>query len=88
MSVTVNLPPELEAFAKQEVAAGRAASVEEVVAAGVRLLEVRQRADREAIEWLQFEIRKGLESGEPVELDIEDVIGRGRARWESTPKVG
>lgn len=88
MTLTINLPPELEDFAKREVAAGRAASLEEVVAAGVRLLEARQREEQEAVEWLRFEVQRGMESGEPRELDMDDVIRRGRARWERAPKVG
>lgn len=41
--MAIHLPPEIEASIQQQIVSGRYASIEEVVVAGVRLLEARDR---------------------------------------------
>ena len=57
--ITVTLPPELEAFIEERVAAGRFATAGEAVRAGLRLLEAREQ-EREAV---LTELRRDIEIG-------------------------
>ncbi len=82
--MNVSLPPELEKFIHDRVAAGLYSSASEVVREGLRLL-VERRALREArIETLRAEVALGLDSldaGRGVPFDDEllaDVKRRGR----------
>lgn len=61
-TTSVALGDHFTGFIADQVATGRYASASEVVRAGLRLLEERERA----LEELRAEIRKGEESGEPV----------------------
>jgi antitoxin ParD1/3/4 len=75
------LPPDLRHFVERELATGRYQSAEEIVIAGLRLL---QRDRQEAMEG----IREGLaesERGEGIPLD--EAFGQLRAKHNVPPEV-
>jgi putative addiction module CopG family antidote len=80
------LPADLEQFMEQELAAGKYASGEELVAEAVRLLRERERRVKELREEILPALER-LDRGEYMEYDegslrdlIDDVKARGRAR--------
>ena len=79
----VSLPPELERFATEAVAAGRYHDVAEVVAAGVRLLQRQDEARSAFVASLDEAIaegeRDGFSSLEEVEREIDEVIAEAAA---------
>jgi len=77
MSKTVSVPLDERAGAiiDAEIAAGRFHAPEEVVAAGLALLQERQAK----LERLRELIREGEESGEPIPLDRETLFAEMRA---------
>jgi antitoxin ParD1/3/4 len=76
----VQLPPELERFAKECVASGRYSSFSEVVRSGLRLLqEVEERRVRfnHMLEEVRAEVeRDGYESIEQVLAEMHEIIAR------------
>lgn len=74
--ITVTLPPELEAFVEERVAAGRFATAGEAVREGLRLLEEREQ-EREAV---LAELREEIEIG--VEQAKAGKLSDGRAFFE------
>jgi antitoxin ParD1/3/4 len=83
--ISATISPEFERFVRDEVAAGKYRSAEEVVSEGLRLLRERE------IEALRKEIDLGLEQierGEVIDIDdegshkalLEDIKTRGRQR--------
>lgn len=74
--ITVTLPPELEAFIEERIAAGRFATAGEVVREGLRLLEEREQ-EREAV---LAELRQEIEIG--VEQAKAGKLSDGRAFFE------
>ena len=80
-TLNVSLTPELSELIETLVRSGRYQSASEVVRAGLRLLEARDRARVESAEELKAEIELGLEQlrrGERV--DGEAFFARLRAR--------
>jgi putative addiction module CopG family antidote len=75
----LKLPPALERFVAAQVKQGAYSSREAAIIAAV----VKEKRRTEQRAWLQTEIQKGLESGPAVELNMEHVIRRGRARLAS-----
>ena len=75
----LKLPPALERFVADQVKQGAYSSREAAIIAAV----VKEKRRTEQRAWLQTEIQKGLESGPAVELNMEHVIRRGRARLAS-----
>jgi antitoxin ParD1/3/4 len=80
------LPADLEQFMEQELAAGKYASREELVAEAVRLLRERERRIKELREEILPALER-LDRGEYTEYDegslrdlMEDVKARGRVR--------
>jgi antitoxin ParD1/3/4 len=68
-----SLPPDLSAFVNQSIATGRYATPDDVLLAGLRSLQERERYD----EWLASELQKGiadLENGNYIELKDEAAI--------------
>ncbi len=59
MMVSLSLTPHLEAFVQQAVASGRFQSVEQLVAAAIRLLEERERRCTASVDSLRHQLRKG-----------------------------
>ncbi|MGH7112651.1 MAG: type II toxin-antitoxin system ParD family antitoxin [Stellaceae bacterium] len=79
---TVNLPPELERFAAEAVAAGRYRDISEVVAAGVALLQRAEAARAEfnaSLEEAEAESeRLGFCTLEDVHAEMTDIIEKAR----------
>jgi putative addiction module CopG family antidote len=74
--MNVPIPPEFEAFAREQVAAGRYASEADVVADALR----QYLADREALLALLDPAIEQLERGEGRPFDAEETKRRGRER--------
>jgi Arc/MetJ-type ribon-helix-helix transcriptional regulator len=72
----VKLPAALEESVASQVRRGAYRSREAAIVAAVS----HQKRRCEELAWLQSEIRKGLDSGPAGELDINQVIRRGRRR--------
>ena len=72
----VKLPAALEKFVGAQVREGTYRNREAAIVAAVS--QQKRRSEQRA--WLQSEIQKGLDSGQTGELDIENVIRRGRRR--------
>jgi len=66
--ITVTLPPELEAFIEERIAAGRFASAGEAVREGLRLLEVREQEREAVLSELRHEIEIGVEQAKAGKL--------------------
>jgi antitoxin ParD1/3/4 len=75
-TAAVKLPAALEKFVASQVREGTYRSREAAIVAAVQ----HQKRRSEQLAWLQSEIQKGLDSGPAGELDIENVIRRGRRR--------
>ncbi|KAM3114360.1 type II toxin-antitoxin system ParD family antitoxin [Phormidesmis sp. 146-33] len=66
----ISLTPETEQFIQQQIAIGKFSSVSEVIDAGVKLLEERERIYKGRFEELQREVMIGIEQldrGETVD---------------------
>lgn len=75
-TTAVKLPAALEKFVDSQVREGTYRSREAAIVAAVS----HQKRRSEQLAWLQSELQKGLDSGSTGELDIENVIRRGRRR--------
>jgi antitoxin ParD1/3/4 len=75
-NTSVSLGPQMEAFAKAQVASGRYGSTSEVVRAGLRLLE-----EREArLEQLRAALAEGEASGPAEPFSIDAFVAETRSR--------
>lgn len=84
--MNVSLTPQLEEMVKKKVDSGLYGSASEVMREALRLLDERDRLNAMRIEELRAEIRKGIESGEPTPLNIEEIKARGRKRLAAEQK--
>ena len=75
-TTAVKLPAALEKFVDSQIREGTYRNREAAIVAAVS----QQKRRSEQLAWLQSEIQKGLDSGQTGELDIENVIRRGRRR--------
>ena len=66
--MNVSLTPELEQFIQSQVESGKYTSADEVILAGIRLLEERDRTYKGRFEELQKEIKLGIDSAEREEV--------------------
>lgn len=78
--MNITLTPQLEELVKTKVASGLYGSESEVLSEALLLLEERDRKHNLRNEELKAEIKKGLDSGNPTPLDIEDIKERSRKR--------
>ncbi len=78
--MNISLTPQLEELVKSKVESGLYGSASEVMRDALRLLEERDRLRDLRLEELRSELKKGLDSGNPVPLDIGNVKARGRNR--------
>lgn len=78
--MNISLTPELEKFIADRVQSGLYQSSSEVVREALRLLKEQQMFKEIKLAELKQEIQKGKDSGPSKELDIEDVIRRGKER--------
>lgn len=83
--VQVSLTDDLNDFVETSVASGQYASGSEVLTEGLRLL-VSQQSDEAKLKWLQEAYRIGVESGDAVEVDIEELIAEARAERAAAGK--
>lgn len=68
------LTPELEDFVQTQIDSGKYASTDEVIIAGLKLLEERERIYKGRFEELQKEISVGLEEAERGELIDGEIV--------------
>lgn len=86
--MSISLTPELEEFIQNQVASGKYSSTEEVIIAGIKLLEERERIYQGRFEELKREIMVGVEQLEDGErLDVREVIEKLRQRNQSMRKA-
>lgn len=78
MPTSVALGSHFEEFVKRQIASGRYNNASEVVRDGLRLLQDQEDLRRAKLEWLQAELKRGLDSGEATPLDMEEVKAEGR----------
>lgn len=81
MDLNISLTTELEQFIQSQVASGKYNSNEEVILAGIKLLEERERIYKGRFEELQGEIAIGVEQLDRQErLDGREVIEQLRQK--------
>ena len=82
--MNVSLTEKLEGFVKKLVKSGRYNSASEVVRDGLRLVEEREELRKIKLQNLRQAIQEGLDSGESIPFDADDIIRRGRERLRSS----
>jgi antitoxin ParD1/3/4 len=86
--MSISLTPELEQFIQSQVASGKYASTEEVIIAGIKLLEERESIYKGRFEELKREIAIGVEQLDRGErLDGREVIEKLRQKNQATRKA-
>jgi len=86
--MNISLTTELEQFIQSQVASGKYTSSEEVILAGIKLLEERERIYKGRFEELQREIMIGIEQLDRKEyLDGREVIEQLRQKNEALRKA-
>jgi len=83
MSTNVSLTSELEQFIQKKVTSGYYASTSEVIRAGLRLLKEQDSLHDARLEILKKEIQKGLKSGKPTPLDMQEIIAEARTKYKA-----
>lgn len=84
--MNVSLTDELEQFVQTQVKSGMYYSASEVIRDGLRLLKEKDMLKQIKIEELRKEIQKGLESGDSLSFDAEDIKAQGRKRMAKKQK--
>jgi antitoxin ParD1/3/4 len=86
--MSISLTPELEQFIQSQVASGKYTSTEEVIIAGIKLLEERENIYKGRFEELKREIAIGVEQLERGErLDGREVIEKLRQKNQAMRKA-
>ena len=86
--MSISWVPELEEFTQNQIASGKYSSTEEVIIAGIKLLEERERIYQGRFEELKREIMVGVEASERGEvIDGREVIEKLRQRNQSMKKA-
>jgi antitoxin ParD1/3/4 len=86
--MSISLTPELEQFIQIQIASGKYASTEDVIIAGIKLLEERERIYKGRFEELKREIAIGVEQLERGErLDGREVIEKLRQKNQAMRKA-
>jgi antitoxin ParD1/3/4 len=86
--MSISLTPELEQFIQNQVASGKYTSTEEVIIAGIKLLEERENIYKGRFEELKQEIAIGVEQLERGErLDGREVIEKLRQKNQAMRKA-
>ncbi len=73
-TMTIDTGEELRGFVESQVQSGRYKTNSEVVREGLRLLQEKQAASK--LETLRQLIDEGENSGEPVDWDVDQFLGR------------
>jgi antitoxin ParD1/3/4 len=84
--MNISLTPQLEDLVKKKVESGLYSSASEVMREALRLLEERDRLHALRLEELRAEIIRGLESGDPTPLHIQEIKARGRRHLTAAQK--
>lgn len=74
--MNVSLTPELEQFIQSQVESGKYTSADEVILAGIRLLEERDRIYKGRFEELRQEIRIGIEASQQGQVVDGETVFR------------
>jgi len=72
--MNISFTPELEQFIQSQVASGKYASIEDMIVAGIKLLEEREYIYQGRFEELQREIMIGVEASESGEV-VDGEVG-------------
>jgi len=72
----IGLTPQVEKFIQSQVESGKYSSVTQVILAGIKLLEERERIYKGRFEELQREIRIGIEASERGEVVDGETVFR------------
>lgn len=72
--MNVSLTPELERFIQSQLESGKFTSVDEVIVAGIKLLEERERIYKGRFEELKREIMIGIEASEHGEVVDGEIV--------------
>jgi antitoxin ParD1/3/4 len=88
MGMNINLTPQLEELVRKKVESGLYSSASEVVREALRLMEERDQFRAAKLSQLRQAIQVGLDSGQAVELDGEDLKRAGRARQAAKGATG
>lgn len=86
-----NLPESVARYAQGQVAAGRFASLEEVIAAGVEALQERDEAGQEWLAYAQREAESGfaaLDRGEGIRGTVDEHMARIDAAGRVAARTG
>jgi antitoxin ParD1/3/4 len=86
--VNISLTAHLEDLVKAKVDSGLYTSASEVMLEALTLLEERDHLRALRREELRGEIQKGIDSGEPIPLDMEAIKERGRRRLMTNKSLG
>lgn len=86
--MNISLTAHLEELVKAKVDSGLYTSASEVMLEALTLLEERDHLRALRREEFRREIQKGIDSGEPVPLDMEAIKERGRRRLMTNKSVG
>ena len=78
--MNVSLTPELEKLVERKVKTGRYQTASEVVREALRALEERDQVMALRLQELRKEVQKGLRSGKPTPMDLDDLKGEVRKR--------
>ncbi len=84
--MNISLDPHFEALIKAKVNSGLYTSVSEVLREALLLLEERDQLRALRLDELRSEIQKGIDSGEPVPLDMDEIKAKGRQRLAELQK--
>lgn len=74
--MSLSLTPELKQFIQSQIASGKYTSAEEVIVAGIKLLEERERIYQGRFEELKQEIAIGVQASERGETIDGEVVFR------------
>ncbi len=74
----INLTPQLEEYVQQKVATGDYNNASEVMREALRLLKERDQIREAKLRDLRAAIEEGVNSGDPIPLDVEKIIREAR----------
>ena len=74
--MSISLTPELEQFIQSQIASGKYSSTEDVIIAGIKLLEERERIYKGRFDELKREIAIGVEQLERGEVIDGEIVFR------------
>jgi len=82
--MNISLTHDLEQFITDKLRSGRYTSVSEVIRDGLRLLVERDQLYQLRLDELRKEIQKGIDSGEAIPFDPEEIMAEVSTRMGNT----